>query len=204
MMVRAFAAALALGLLGAASAGAQDFGVMESAETIQRGNFKLVGYPVLVLGEGDADNTLGVVVRGGYGFTDRLDLEIGAAFYDGATFLGANAEYWLLRAAPGTSALNLSVRGGVHLAQREGDDATGLDLAALTSFRLTPRAELLAALDYTHTLLDEPLDDDGALYLVPGLEYGISRNLDFLAEFGLGLDDDAPNYLSAGLAFYLR
>lgn len=203
-MVRAFMAALALGLLGAASAGAQDFGVMESAETIQRGNFKLVGYPMLVLGEGEADNTVGVVVRGGYGFTDRLDAEIGAAFYDGVTYLGANAEYWLLRAVPGSSGLNLSLKGGVHLAQGDGDDATGLDLTALTSFRLTPRAELLAALDYTHTLLDEPLDDDGSLYLVPGLEYGISRNLDFLAEVGLGLDDDAPNYLSAGLAFYLR
>lgn len=204
MMVRALLAALTLGVLGATSAAAQDFGVMESAETIQRGNFKLVGYPMLVLGEGDADNTLGLVLRGGYGFTDRLDLEIGAAFYDDVTFLGANAEYWLLRAAPGTSALNLSVRGGVHLAQGDGDDATGLDLAALTSFRLSPRAELLAALDYTHTLRDEPFDDDGSLYLVPGLEYGISRNLDFLAEFGLALDDDRANYLSAGLAFYLR
>ncbi len=204
MMARALMAALTLGVLGAASAGAQDFGVMESAETIQRGNFKLVGYPMLVLGEGEADNTLGLVVRGGYGFTDRLDLEIGGAFYDDVTYLGANAEYWLLRAAPGASALNLSVRGGLHLAQTDGDDATGLDLAALTSFRLTPRAELLAALDYTHTLRDEPFDDDGALYLVPGLEYGISRNLDFLAEFGLALDDADANYLSAGLAFYLR
>jgi len=204
MRFRAMAAALALGVLGAAQAAAQDFGVMESAETIQRGNFKLVGYPVLVLGEGEADNTVGVVVRGGYGFTDRVDVELGAAFYDGVTYLGANAEYWLLRAAPGTSALNVSVRGGAHLAQGDGADATGLDLAALTSFRLTPRAELLAALDYTHTLLDEPLDDDGRLYLVPGLEYGISRNLDFLAEFGLALDDGTANYLSAGLAFYLR
>ena len=204
MTIRALTAALALGVLGAAPAAAQDFGVMESAETIQRGNFKLVGYPVLVLGEGDADNALGGVVRGGYGFTDRLDLEVGAAFYEDLTYLGANAEYWLLRAAPGTPALNLSVRGGLHLAQADGDDATGLDLAALTSFRLTPRAELLAALDYTHTLRDEPLDDVGTLYLAPGLEYGISRNLDLLAELGLALDDDAPNYLSAGLAFYLR
>jgi hypothetical protein len=204
MMVRALMGALTLAVLGTASAAAQDFGVMESAETIQRGNFKLVGYPMLVLGEGDADNTVGLVLRGGYGFTDRLDVELGAAFYDDVTYLGANAEYWLLRALPGTSALNLSVRGGLHLAQADGDDATGLDLAALTSFRLTPRAELLAALDYTHTLRDEPFDDDGALYLVPGLEYGISRNLDFLAEFGLALDDADANYLSAGLAFYLR
>lgn len=204
MTARVAVVVFALGMLGIAPAAAQDFGVMESAETIQRGNFKLVGYPMLVLGEGEADNSLGVVVRGGYGFTDRLDAEIGVAFYDAVTFLGANAEYWVLRALPGTSGPNLSLKGGLHLAQGEGDDATGLDLAALTSFRVTPSAELLAALDYTHTFFDEPADDVGTLYLVPGLEYRISRNLDFLAEFGLALDGDAANYLSAGLAFYLR
>lgn len=203
MISRALVVAFTVGLL-ATSAAAQDFGVMESAETLQRGNFKLVGYPMLLLGENGADNSVGVVVRGGYGFTDRFDAEIGAAFYDGVNYFGVNGEYWLIRALRGTSGLNLSLKGGLHLAQGDGNDATGLDLAALTSFRLTPRAELLAALDYTQTFFDAPLDDRSTLYLVPGIEYGISRNLDFLAEFGLGLSDHAPNYLAIGLAFYIR
>lgn len=204
MRIGLYVAAAVMILAGASTATAQDFGVMESAETIQRGNFKLVGYPMLILGENGADNEVGFVVRGGYGFTDRFDAEVGAAFYDGVNFFGVNGEYWLVRALPGTSGLNLSLKGGVHLAQGDGDDATGLDLAALTSFRLTPRAELLAALDYTRTLVDEPFDDRSALYIVPGIEYGINRNLDFLAEIGVALSDEAANYVALGLAFYLR
>ncbi len=203
MRLRTLVVVLAVAVFGVSGAAAQDFGVMESAETIQRGNFKLVGYPMLVLGDDGADNELGIVLRGGYGFTDRFDAEIGAALYDDVNFFGINGEYWLIRAVPGTSGLNLSLKGGVHLAQGDGDDATGLDLAALTSFRITPRAEFLAALDYTQTFFDEPIDDRSTVYLVPGIEYGISRDLDFLGEFGLGLND-APNYLSVGLAFYVR
>lgn len=203
MSFRTWALAALLGV-GATAANAQDFGVMESAETIQRGNFKLVGYPMFVLGEGGTDDEIGVVLRGGYGFTDRFDAEIGVALYDGVNFFGANGEYWLIRALPGTSGLNLSLKGGVHLADYDGEDATGIDLAALTSFRLTPRAELLAALDYTRTLFDEPIEDRSTLYLVPGIEYGVNRNLDVLAEFGLALNDDAANYLAVGLAFYIR
>ena len=183
---------------------AQDFGVMESAETIQRGNFKLVGYPMFVFGEDGADDELGIVVRGGYGFTDRFDAEIGAAFYDDVTFLGINGELWLVRAVPGTSGLNLAARGGFHLAQNDGEDATGISLAALLSSRVTPRAEILGALDYSQTFRDEPLEDFSMLHLVPGVEYALSRNLDFLAELGVGLNDDSANYLSVGVAFYLR
>ena len=67
------AALLALGL--AAPALAQDFGVMESAETLNRGNIKLMAYPLLIFGSQDEDNQLGVVGRAGYGFTDNLDAE---------------------------------------------------------------------------------------------------------------------------------
>ena len=177
---------------------------MESAETIQRGNFKIVGYPVLVFGEGELDNEVGIAVRGGYGFTDRFDAEIGAAFYDEVTFLGANAELWLIRAVPGSSGLNLAGRGGFHLVQTDGEDATGLDLAAIASTRIAQRTELIGALDYGLTFFDEPVEDVSTLHLVPGVEYRVSRKLDLLAEVGVGLNDDSANYLSAGLAYYVR
>lgn len=204
MQLRVVLAALALVASGVSSAATQDFGVMESAETIQRGNFKLVGYPMIVLGENGVGNELGLVLRGGYGFTDRFDAELAAAFYDGANLFGANAELWLLRAPPLTSGVDFSVRGGVHLLQGDGADGTGFDLSGLLSTRITPRVELLGALDYTQTFYDGIDGDFSTLYLVPGLEYGVSRNLDFLAEFGLGLNDRAPNYFAAGLAYYIR
>ena len=42
------------------------------------------------------------------------------------------------------------------------------------------------------------------MHLVPGLEYRLGSDLDFLAEFGLALNDDSRSYVSVGLALYLR
>ena len=76
-------------------AGAQDFGVMESAETINRGNFKLTINPIFIFSDGD--DLTGVAIKGGYGFTSRFDMEGKAAFYDGAWSAGADAEYRIAR-----------------------------------------------------------------------------------------------------------
>ena len=194
----------ALLAFSASGAAAQGFGVMESAETLQRGNFKLVGYPMIVLGEGNLDNEVGLVLRGGYGFTDRFDAEIGVALYDDVTFLGANAELWLLRPPRGTTGLNFSARGGAYLVQSDGEDGTGLNLAGILSTRLTPQLEFVGALDYNQLFYDEPFDDISTLHIVPGFEYRVTRNLDFLGELGVALNNDASHYLAVGLAYYLR
>lgn len=120
---------------------------MESAEIIQRGNLKFTGYPVFVLGEGGAGGDWGVALRGGYGFTERLDGELAVALYDGATLFGGNLEVALLRARRMVGGVDLSARGGVHQVQGDAADATGLDLAALLSTRVTqPGAGRLAGL----------------------------------------------------------
>jgi len=41
------------------------------------------------------------------------------------------------------------------------------------------------------------------MHLVPGIEYRLSDDLDFLAEFGIALNDDSRSYASVGLALYL-
>ena len=41
-------------------------------------------------------------------------------------------------------------------------------------------------------------------HIVPGIEYRISANLDFLAEVGIALNDNSRSYASVGLALYLR
>lgn len=199
-----------LALLTAASLGAtapgaaQDFGVMESAEIIQRGNIKITGYPVFVLGGDGVEGDVGGVLRGGYGFSDRVDGELGVALYDGAVLFGGNLEAALLRARQRARGVDLSVRAGVYLLRGDAPDATGLDLAALLSTHLTPDLELVGSLDFDRRFYDAPLQDVNTLHLVPGVEYRVSRYLDLLAEFGLALDDDATNYLAAGLAVYLR
>jgi hypothetical protein len=197
-------AALTVAFAGAVQA--QDFGVMESAETINRGNFKLGANPVLVLGEDDFDNEFGVAVRAGYGFTDRLDVEAKAAFYDGLTFIGADLEYWIVKGGD----LDLSVTVGGHLGMGSDDafDSKGLDLTAVASTKIAEKLEIYGALDIALESIDDvPAGFDDSfttLHIVPGIEYKISEDLDFVAEFGLGLNDDASHYLSGGLSYYLR
>ena len=41
------------------------------------------------------------------------------------------------------------------------------------------------------------------VHVVPGIEYRISDDVDFLAEVGIALNDDSRSYASVGLAFYL-
>ena len=204
MRLRAALCSLTLLAFAASDTAAQGFGVMESAETIQRGNFKLVGYPMIFLGEDGADNEVGVVLRGGYGFTDRFDAELAVGLYDDATLFGINGELWLLRAPRGTTGLNFSARGGAHVVQTDGEDGTGLNLAGILSTRLTPQLEFVGALDYNQLFYDEPRSDISTLHIVPGFEYRVTRNLDFLGEFGVALNDDASHYLAVGLAYYLR
>lgn len=182
------------------AAHAQDFGILESAETINKGNFKLRLSPMLVFGKNGEDDEPGVAILAGYGFTRNFDVEGGAAFFDGVTFWGANAEVWLVKESP----LDVSVAGGFH--RRTGDrtpDLTGIDLTFLASGHLAPRLELYGGLDLAFEGIGDPVDYK-TVHFVPGIELRITDSLDLVAEAGLALNDDARHYIAGGLAFYIR
>lgn len=195
---------LSLMLLWPAAAGAQDFGVMESAETINRGNFKLRVNPLLFFGNHGADDDSGLAALVGYGFTRRFDLEGGVAVADGLRIFGVTAEFNLRR----DPEFNLSLIPGVHV--RRGDrtfDTTGLDLIILASHRLTPRLDAYGALDLAfEDVTDDRFDDADykTAHLVPGLEYKVHQDFELLAEFGIALNDSARHYLTGGLVYYFR
>ena len=183
-----------------AAARAQDFGIMESAETINQGNFKIRANPMFLLGKDGGDADAGVAVLAGYGFTPKFDLEGGFAVYDGITFFGANAEYWLVKRAP----LDVSVAGGLH--RRTGDgtsDYNGIDLTFLASGRATPRLDIYGGLDLAFEGIGVPGGFTTA-HLVPGLEYKANDTIDLVVEAGLALNDSSRHYLSGGIAIYFR
>ena len=200
--------ALAAAIPGTAHA--QDFGVMESAETINRGNFKVMAYPLLVFGDGSADNDGGIALRGGYGFTDNFDLEGKVAFFDEVSFFGADAEYWMLKG----SGFDLSGSVGFHVgaAGDDGFDTRGLDLMLLASKAVTPRLDIFGALDVALASITDDrfdgnpgFDDDyRTVHIVPGIEYKVSDTIDIVGELGLSLGDDGGHYLSGGIAYYIR
>jgi hypothetical protein len=182
-----------------ASAAAQDFGVMNSAETINRGNFKLLVNPMVIFGRNGADTETGIAGAFGYGFTDRFDAEAKLAAYDGIKLFGIDAEYWLVK----DKSVDVSMIGGVHFGRPEfGTDSKALDFTFLASKEVAPKLELFGALDLARTWFDDSDFDFSTVHLVPGIEYRISDKLDFVGELGLGLNDNSSHYLTAGLAIY--
>jgi hypothetical protein len=190
-----------LGLALPVSVAAQDFGVMNSAETINKGNFKLMANPIVVFGRHGSDGDTGVAVMGGYGFGKRFDVEAKASFFDGLKFFGADAEYWLINDKP----VNVSIIGGFHIANFDGGaDATGPDFTLLASGKVADKLELYGGLDFSKNSFDNSSFSYSTWHLVPGIEYRISNQLDFVGEFGIALNDNGNHYASIGLAFYTK
>jgi hypothetical protein len=190
-----------MAVLVPAAATAQDFGVMESAETINTGNFKLSVNPMFVFPD-DVDDEIGVGLRFGYGFTPRFDMEAKAAFYDDLYFFGGDFEYWLVK----NRAWDVSGGAGIHFARGDGfADSTGIDLTLLGSTHIARRLEFYGGLDIAIEAVDDDQGEDfTTVHLVPGIEYAISDDLDFVAEGGFSLNDDGSHYLSVGLSYYIR
>lgn len=195
MKLRTFVVTAVL-ISGAAFAQAQDT-LMNSAETINKDNFKLAVNPILLLQ--DPENEGGIGVRAGYGFTRNFDIEAQASFFDGLTFVAADAEWWL-----GKDDIDISAGVGFHRFMPEGgSDTLGLSATLMLSGEIADRTELYAGLDFNREL-PEVGEDYNRVRLIPGIEYKISDDLDFLVEVGIKLNDNATNYVSAGLAYYIR
>ena len=196
--------AVGVALFVPGAARAQDFGVTESAETINRNNVRLEVSPMWVFGKHGGDDAGGVIGMIGYGATDRFDIEGGVDLFDGLTIFGANVEYWLVR----NRDVDFSISPGIHFRRSdESFDSTGLDLTFVASRHLTPRLEFYGALDLAFEFAGNDLPDEfnyETVHIVPGLEYRLAEDLDLDVEVGLGLNDHARHYLSGGLSFYFR
>lgn len=187
--------------LAAAAADVSAQGVlMNSAETITQGNLKLAIFPTMLFGENGGDSVWGVAGRFGYGLTPRFDIEAkGAAFKD-LNYFGADLEYWLIKGGN----INASVALGGHMTDSPGEaDTSGIDTALLVSTAPAKNLEIYGGLKLAFDSIKNSDHNFTLVHLVPGIEYRISDNLDFLAEVGIALNDDSRSYASVGFAFYL-
>jgi len=195
-MKKTMAALAACALMLAGSARAQD-ALMGSAETINQDNFKFSGYPIILLQEGENETGLGL--RAGYGFSRGFDIEAKLGFFSGVTYYGVDAEWWLHRRDP-----DFSFALGVHRASFDGGgDQFGLDTTGLVSKKVGRKLEIYGGLRIAWEFPD-PGDSYRRINLIPGIEYKVSDDIDFLAEFGLKLNDEAANHFAVGLAYYIR
>ncbi|MBN2011017.1 outer membrane beta-barrel protein [candidate division KSB1 bacterium] len=200
----------AFGLCFALPASAQYFGVLQSAETMDRGTYKLEVAPIMILGKDGADNETGFAARVGYGFTEHFDVEAKVGVFDIGTFVGADGEYWILRNTKTNSSIDLSLTGGFHkmFGKDNNYDTMGFEVTPILSGHISKNLELCGALDAAfETIQDVPAGVDDSftrLHLVPGIEYCVSDALDLEAEYGIAINDDSSNYVGAGITFYIR
>lgn len=202
------ALALAAACLCAAPAAAIDFGVMETADVVRRGDFKFIAFPLAVRDGPRREHDSGVNVGLGYGLGAGLDAELQVGVYDDFTFFGADLE-WSYRA---DRPLELSIGGGAHKVDSDFGHPWGVDVAHIVSY--TPAAipalrligSLDAAFEYTDPVYAAAIgaehEDYWAVYAVPGVQYRFTRDVDLIGEVGVGLNDDSYDYVAAGISFY--
>jgi hypothetical protein len=186
---------------------AVDFGVMESADPVRKGDFKFEGYPLAARRSDTQDQQTGANVAFGYGMGQNWDAEVQLANYDDVLFFGVDAEYSFID----EDRYEVSLDGGAHYGNHDLGTQRGLDLTPLVSYR--PRSlhgfKWNAALDLAYDWIDlavSSAQDASYLsaYVVPGAQYRIAHEVDLIGEIGVGLNNDSSDYASAGLAVYFR
>jgi len=196
---RALPMAAFLVVLGV-GASAQDV-LMNSAETINQGNLKLALFPTVLLGENGGQDDWGLAGRAGFGLTRSFDVEAKAAVFDGLKYYGGDAEVWLVRGPQ----VDLSAAVGYHRTDLEvGPDSSGIDASALLSMKVVRRLEVYGGLKLAFDSLKDSDQSYTLAHVVPGIEYRLSDDLDFLAELGIAVNDHSRSYASVGFAFYFR
>ncbi len=205
-MLRAIRIIAPMMMVFSLAAQAQDFGVMQSAETIKPGNFKFAVYPMFVQSEGRGDDDTGFVARAGYGFGNGIDGEFKYSSFDNGSNIGLDLEFAL---ATGTGAdVSLSVGGHLGSADNGCCDSTNLDLTLTASGEIAEAFELVGSIDVTFVSLDDAprFADDSftPVHLVAGFEYKLSQVVDLIGEFGIEINDEGADYGAIGIAIYLQ
>ena len=168
-----------------------------SAEPIWRGNLRLTGSPVWLIGKDGGPDRTGGAFRLGYGLTDAFDVEAKTGFFNGFSLIGGDAHYRFLR---GQTSMAFTA-GGHQALVRNAPDSTALDLAAQVSRRVRPRLEIYGGPAFSYETVHGVADSGFTRwYAVPGVRWGLANRLDLLVEGGVALNHNSPSYVTVGIA----
>ncbi len=160
--------------------------VHNTAHMLQRSYMSLGASPAVFMDDGV--NDIAVFTYFGYGFSDRMNLNVRAGFFENSNYLGANLE-WLIRSE--SPAVTLST-GGHYV------DDPGIDVTLNSTFQVARSLDLYAGLD-TDLILDD--DPDLPAWIFLGGSYHLLDQVDIMAEFNFGIFEIAPHILAAGFVF---
>ncbi len=173
--------------------------LMNSAETINQGNFKLAIFPTMIIGKNGGDNFWGIAGKGGFGLTKNVDIEAKGAIFKNFNYFGFDVEYWFYKGGN----VNVSAAAGWHmLASKNGSDSSGIDAAIIASTKPSKKLELYGGVKLSFDSIKNTNRNITLAHIVPGFEYKITSEIDFLGEFGISMNDSTNSYLSFGFAYY--
>ena len=173
--------------------------LMNSAETINQGNFKLAIFPTMIIGKNGGDNFWGVAGKGGFGLTKNIDIEAKGAIFKNFNYFGLDVEYWFYKGGN----VNVSAAAGWHmLSSKNGSNSSGIDAAIIASTKPSQKLEVYGGLKLSFDSIKDANRNVTLAHIVPGFEYKITPEVDFLGEFGISLNDSTNSYLSFGFAYY--
>jgi hypothetical protein len=183
----------------AAPARGQDF-VLDAAGTPLAGELRLAAHPIGLFSKTGGPDRLGVAWSAGYGATDGLDVEAKTAVFDGFGLVGLGAGFRVLHGP-----VDLTLRLGGHKAfVQSAPNSTSFDAAWLAGVRPWRRVRIAAGMGVSLESLDGvPNSRFERVYVVPGFDWRVSRRMALLSRAGLGLNQDSPSYLTAGLSLDL-
>ena len=173
--------------------------LMNSAETINPGNFKLAIFPTTIIGNNGGNSIWGVAGRGGLGISRSVDIEVKGALFKNFNYFGVDIEYWFYRGKN----VNASFATGWHMIDTKvGSDTSGIDTAIMLSTRPSKKLEIYSGIKLSFDSIKNTGQKIDLIHFIPGFEYRVAKDIDFLAEFGISLSEESRNYFSFGFAYY--
>jgi hypothetical protein len=159
--------------------------VFNTACTLKRGTFSLGLNPAYY------NDNLGLFLHGNAGLVSGVDLALKYGFLDGPDYIGADIEWAVLKGKP-----DVSITTGAH-----SRDYFGLDLAANLSFPLKDGISLYTGAD-TDLVFNN--DVDLLLWIPVGIEIDIRKQMSFLFEAEIPVNNIAFAVIDGGIMFYFR
>ena len=184
-------------LLVPAAAHASDFGILHTAIPVEKSVWRLQGGGVISLEDGGRE---AFVISAGTGLAPKFDFEAKLSMSGDDMAIGGGIGYLITQQ---NVPVDLNVGAGFHYINHDTADATSFDVNVIGSKAINPKLSWYGALALSFGSSDGRSSFTAA-NLVPGIEYKLNDKVNVAVELGIGLNDNATNYLGGAIQYFIR
>lgn len=157
--------------------------VFNTAKTLKTGTFAVGVEPMIIAKSGSDFILFGHI---GYGLADDIDISAKAGILSSTNYFGADIEFSFMD--------NFSLSAGAH---SWGD--FGLDATFLGNYEIASNVNLYGGADVDLNLGGNVFIN---FWIPVGVEVELNKNMAFLLEASIGLNNSAPHFFGGGVNVY--